>query len=218
MRYEAAIFDLDGTLLNTLGDLADAVNYGLSRAGLPLRREDEVMAFLGNGIRRLVECAVPEGTPLSVTDRVFDDFRDRYSKHYLDRTVAYPGMPELLGRLRARGVKAAMVTNKTDPVAQEIYRALFADVLPVAIGEQPRYAKKPAPDMVEAALAQLGCSKAQAVYIGDSEVDLQTARNSGLPCILVDWGFRPRAFLETLGNDVIVSSPEALETAICGEA
>ena len=216
MAYTAAIFDLDGTLLNTVGDLADAVNFGLSNAGLPLHSETEIMSFLGNGVRRLVECAVPEGTELSVTDRVFADFSARYSRHYLDKTVPYPGMPELLGELKNRGVKAAMVTNKTDPVAQEIYRALFQDVLPVAIGEQPRYAKKPAPDMVEAALEQLGCDKSGAVYIGDSEVDLQTARNSGLPCILVGWGFRSMEFLQTLGNDVIVSSPEELLAAICG--
>ena len=210
MSYKAVIFDLDGTLLNTLGDLTDAVNYGLARAGLPLRTEEEVMSFLGNGIRRLVECAVPAGTAVEQTDAVFDDFRDRYSRHYLDKTVPYPGMVALCQKLQKCGVKTALVTNKTDPVAQEIYKACFRAVMPVAIGEQPRYAKKPAPDMVEEALRQLGAEKSEAVYVGDSEVDLATAKNSGLPCILVDWGFRKRSFLETLGNDPIVSTPEEL--------
>lgn len=214
--YDYVIFDLDGTLLNTLGDLSDAVNYALARRGLPQRSEAEISAFLGNGIRRLVECAVPAGTSLSVTDAVFADFRSRYSAHYLDRTVPYPGVLALLDELKRRGIPAALVTNKADAVAQSIYRALFAEVLPVAIGEQPRYAKKPAPDMVDAALAQLGGSRARAVYVGDSEVDLQTARNSGLPCILVDWGYRDRAFLETLGSRPIVSTAKELLAAICG--
>lgn len=214
MSYKAVIFDLDGTLLNTLGDLTDAVNYGLARAGLPLRTEEEVMAFLGNGIRRLVECAVPAGTAAAQIDAVFADFRDRYSRHYLDKTVPYPGMVELCEKLQRRGVKTALVTNKTDPVAQRIYNACFRAVMPVAIGEQPRFAKKPAPDMVEEALRQLDVDKSDAVYVGDSEVDLQTAQNSGLPCILVDWGFRSREFLASLGNDVIVSTTEALLEAI----
>ena len=217
MAYKAVIFDLDGTLLNTLGDLTDAVNYGLARAGLPLRAEQEVMAFLGNGIRRLVERAVPAGTAAAQTDAVFADFRDCYSRHYLDKTAPYPGMVALCEKLQKRGVKTALVTNKTDPVAQEIYNACFRAVMPVAIGEQPRYAKKPAPDMVEEALRQLDADKSEAVYVGDSEVDLQTAKNSGLPCILVDWGFRSRSFLETLGNDIIVSSPEALFAQLTGD-
>lgn len=214
MPYKAVIFDLDGTLLDTAGDLTDAVNVALDAAGLPTHPEAEIKTFLGNGIRRLIECAVPAGTPVDVTDRVFDDFRAYYGTHYLVKTRPYPGMVALAGALKERGIPTALVTNKVDRVAQDIYRATFRDVIPVAIGEQPRYRKKPAPDMVEAALAVLGCEKAGAVYIGDSEVDLQTARNSGLPCILVDWGFRSREFLASLGNDVIVSSPEALLEAI----
>ena len=217
MRYQAVVFDLDGTLLNTLGDLTDAVNYGLSQAALPLRSEGEIMSFLGNGIRYLVECAMPAGSSLELTDRVFAAFREYYGTHYLVKTAPYPGMTALLGELRARGVKTALVTNKVNAIAQEIYSALFREVMPLAIGEQPRYAKKPAPDMVEAALSQLCCTKDAAVYVGDSEVDLQTARNSGLPCILVDWGFRSRAFLEKLGNDCIVSTPKELLGAICGD-
>lgn len=215
MAYQAVIFDLDGTLLDTLGDLTDALNFALAAHALPQHREAEVRAWLGNGIRRLVESALPQGTDAALAEAVFSAFKQRYGEHYLDRTVPYPGMVALCDALQARGVKTALVTNKADFVAQRIYAALFAGVIPVAIGEQPGFAKKPAPDMVDEALRRLGCTRAQAVYVGDSEVDLQTARNSGLPCILVDWGFRDRAFLETLGNDVIVSSADALLEAIC---
>lgn len=210
MSYTAVIFDLDGTLLDTSGDLTDAVNYALTRHGLPERTPAEVRSFLGNGIRRLVECAVPESADPALTDRVFEDFRAYYGAHYLVKTRPYPGMVTLAAKLRDLGIRTALVTNKADAIAQDIYDATFRAVIPVAIGEQPRYRKKPAPDMVEAALAALGCEKAEAVYVGDSEVDLATAQNSGLPCILVDWGFRSRSFLETLGNDVLVSTPEEL--------
>lgn len=214
MAYKAVIFDLDGTLLNTLGDLTDAVNVGLKQQGLPQRTEAEVMTYLGNGIRRLVECAMPDGASPAQTDAVFDAFRAHYATHYLVKTAPYAGITELLAALKERGVQTALVTNKSDPIAQDIYNACFRDVLPVAIGEQPRYAKKPAPDMVEAALRKLGAEKSEAVYVGDSEVDLATAQNSGLPCILVDWGFRSRSFLETLGNEVIVSTPQELLEAL----
>ena len=217
MRFEAVIFDLDGTLLDTLGDLTDAVNFALKRHGLPLRSEREIRAFLGNGIRQLVRCAVPAGTEDVLTEAVFAAFKERYGTHYLDRTVPYPGILPLCEALRQRGLRTALVTNKAEFVAQQIYRALFADVIPVAIGEQPRFAKKPAPDMVDEALRRLGCTREHAVYVGDSEVDLQTAKNSGLPCILVDWGYRDRTFLQTLGNGAPVSTPEALLAAICSE-
>lgn len=214
MAYKAVIFDLDGTLLDTAGDLTDAVNFALSQEGLPCHTQAEITAFLGNGIRRLVELSVPEDTPLAQVDRVFDAFRAYYGTHYLVKTAPYPGMHALAKALKDRGVRTALVTNKADAVAQDIYNATFRDVIPVAIGEQPRYRKKPAPDMVEAALSKLDCKKQDAVYVGDSEVDLATAKNSGLPCILVDWGFRSREFLASLGNDVIVSTPEALLEAI----
>lgn len=216
MSYSAVIFDLDGTLLDTLGDLTDALNFALCAHALPQHGEPDVRAWLGNGIRRLVESAVPPGTPPALTDAVFEAFKLRYGEHYLDRTVPYPGMVALCRALQARGIPTALVTNKADFVAQRIYVALFAGVIPVAIGEQPGFAKKPAPDMVDEALRRLGCGRQRAVYVGDSEVDLLTAQNSGLPCILVDWGFRDRSFLETLGSHPIVSTADELLRAICG--
>ncbi len=216
MAYRAVIFDLDGTLLDTLGDLHAAVNTALRSEGFPERSEREVMAFLGNGIRRLMQQAVPGGTDEARFERAFEAFKSCYSRHYLEKTRPYPGIPALLQELKRRGIRTALVTNKADAVARDIYNATLRDVLPVAIGEQPSYRKKPAPDMVDEALRRLGCGREGAVCVGDSEVDLQTAKNSGLPCILVDWGFRSRSFLETLGCESIVSTPEQLLEQLTG--
>ena len=210
MRYQAVIFDMDGTLLNTLEDLRAALNYALERCGYPTRSLREVRAFVGNGIRRLIERGVPEGTDAAACDRVQAVFMPYYSAHCADRTRPYPGVTELLRRLRAAGVRTAVVSNKADAAVQALVRQYFDGLFDAAVGERTGVRKKPAPDMTRAALEALGCGPEQAVYVGDSEVDLETAQNAGLPPVLVSWGFRDSAFLWERGAEVIVDSAEAL--------
>jgi len=207
--YSVYIFDLDGTLLDTLGDLAAAVNYALRKHGMPERSIDEVRRFVGNGVRKLMQRAVPEGEENPQFEETFATFRQYYLDHSLDTTHPYDGVPELLKELRSRGCRTAVVSNKFDAATKELCRHFFADTIEVAIGEHEAEGirKKPAPDTVEEALRQLGEVKEKAVYVGDSDVDILTARNSGLPCISVLWGFRDRNFLQAHGATTFVSSP-----------
>lgn len=207
--YSVYIFDLDGTLLDTLGDLAAAVNYALLKHGMPERSIDEVRRFVGNGVRKLMQRAVPEGEENPQFEETFATFRQYYLDHSLDTTHPYDGVPELLKELRSRGCRTAVVSNKFDAATKELCRHFFADTIEVAIGEHEAEGirKKPAPDTVEEALRQLGEEKEKAVYVGDSDVDILTARNSGLPCISVLWGFRDRNFLQAHGATTFVSSP-----------
>ena len=207
--YSVYIFDLDGTLLDTLGDLAAAVNYALRKHGMPERSIDEVRRFVGNGVRKLMQRAVPEGEENPQFEETFATFRQYYLDHSLDTTHPYDGVPELLKELRSRGCRTAVVSNKFDTATKELCRHFFADTIEVAIGEHEAEGirKKPAPDTVEEALRQLGEKKEKAVYVGDSDVDILTARNSGLPCISVLWGFRDRNFLQAHGATTFVSSP-----------
>ena len=198
-NVRAVVFDLDGTLLNTLDDLADATNYALRHNGMPERTVDEVRMFVGNGVRRLIEQAVPAGTDGTLFEKTFADFKAYYVRHCQDKTCLYDGIEEMLKVLHNRGLKLAIVSNKLQAGVDELYERYFKDSVQVAVGEREGVARKPAPDMVRFALDSLGVSAAEAVYVGDSDVDLATARNSGLPCISVLWGFRNRAFLESHG-------------------
>ena len=208
MTPTTVIFDMDGTLLSTLEDLKDAVNYALSEKGYATHTLDEMRRFFGNGIAYALKQAEPELTSLEQVELV-SLFRSYYDVHCMDKTGPYPGIPELVQKLSEEGYKMAIVSNKMDPAVKTLTKRFFPQIT-VAIGESKVIRRKPAPDTVIRALEELGVTKEEAVYVGDSEVDLATARNSGLPCILVDWGFRPRSFLETLDNDVIVSTPEQL--------
>ena len=207
-EYDAYIFDLDGTLLDTLADLAASTNYALHAHGMPERTIDEVRRFVGNGVRRLMEQAVPEGTEAALFEAVLVTFRQHYLEHSLDATQPYPGIMEMLGRLKAAGKATAVVSNKFDAATKALCRHFFGDLVDIAIGESERIRKKPAPDTVEEALRRLGITTAQAVYIGDSDVDIQTAHNCGMPCVSVLWGFRDRDFLLAHGASVLVSSPK----------
>lgn len=203
------IFDLDGTLLDTLRDLATSVNHALSAFGMPVRTTDQIRLALGNGIEALVAASVPEGTLEAITQRVLASFRVHYLEHSRDTTAPYAGITELLQACRERGIRTAIVSNKLNAAVQELHAAFFAQWIEVAFGEQqPHIRRKPAPDMVEAAMAALGVDRSECVYVGDSEVDLQTAQNAHLPCVSVSWGFRTRAFLEQAGAPCIVDSPE----------
>ena len=209
-QYSTYIFDLDGTLLDTIQDLATSVNYALSQCRMPERTLDEVRRFVGNGVRLLMIRAVPDGEDNPRFQEAFDIFRSHYLEHSLDTTAPYPGIIDMLERLKANGKRMAVVSNKFDTATKELIRHFFGNLIEVAIGENEAAGvrKKPAPDTVNEALRQLGVGKEDAVYVGDSDVDLQTARNSGLPCISVLWGFRDREFLLENGATTFVQSPD----------
>ncbi len=209
-QYSTYIFDLDGTLLDTIQDLATSVNYALRQCRMPERTLDEVRRFVGNGVRLLMIRAVPDGEDNPRFQEAFDIFRSHYLEHSLDTTAPYPGIMEMLQRLKANGKRMAVVSNKFDTATKELIRHFFGNLIEVAIGENEAAGvrKKPAPDTVNEALRQLGVGKEDAVYVGDSDVDIQTARNSGLPCISVLWGFRDREFLLENGAMTFVQSPD----------
>lgn len=195
MKYTTVIFDMDGTILDTLEDLTDTVNFALGKHDMPLRTIEEVRRFVGNGIRRLLELAVPDGENNPEFEQIFADFKEYYAAHCNDKTKVYPGILDLMDQLNTAGYKMAIVSNKVDPAVKELQKIYFGAQIEVAIGEKEGIAKKPAPDTVYQALKELGESKEHAIYVGDSEVDLATAVNSGLPCISVSWGFRDVDFL-----------------------
>ena len=216
MKYQALIFDLDGTLLDTLDDLADSVNVVLAKYGYPRKTREEVCAAVGNGIAKLIEGVVPEGRSNAFFDRVLADFKQYYGAHCEDKTAPYAGISELLDRLQAAGVKMAIVSNKADFAVKTLAKAWFPTTIPVAIGENEAAGirKKPAPDTVDLALRELGVSREQAAYVGDSEVDVLTARNCGMPCLSVTWGFRSRELLQESGADILLDTPQELWNAI----
>lgn len=216
MQKKLAILDLDGTILDTLADLADAVNWALAQSDLAQRTEAEVRAFVGNGIRNLIDRSVPENTPADVTDCVFSDFKARYAQHCADKTCPYAGIPTLLDELRAAGVQLAVVSNKADFAVQELCARYFPGQIDLVAGEKAGIPKKPAPDSVNAVLAALNVPREQAVYVGDSEVDIRTACNAQMDVIIVSWGFRDRGSLEKEGAKIIVESVEELKRAIIG--
>ena len=210
--YTTYIFDLDGTLLDTLDDLTASVNYALRTHGMPGHSTDDVRRFVGNGVRKLMERAVPDGADNPLFEDAFATFRQHYMTHSLDTTRPYKGIPETLAALKARGCRLAVVSNKMMAATQSLCSHFFPDTIEVAIGEHEAEGirKKPAPDTVIAALDALGVGKERAVYVGDSDVDIQTARNSGLPCISVLWGFRDRDFLKQHGAESFISTPSEL--------
>lgn len=211
-NYQTYVFDLDGTLLDTLGDLAASVNFALRTHHMPLRSLDEVRMMVGNGVRLLMERAVPAGTSPELQKAALDTFRQYYLEHSLDTTRPYDGVPQMLRELRRCGRHTAVVSNKFDAATKELCRHFFPDTIEVAIGEHEAEGirKKPAPDTVVEAMRQLGVAPATTVYVGDSDVDVATAKNSGIPCISVLWGFRDREFLVSHGAQRFVSRPEEL--------
>lgn len=209
-EYTTYVFDLDGTLLATLDDLACSTNYALRMHGMPEHPTEDIRRFVGNGVKKLMERAVPDGLRNPRFEETYECFRQHYMKHNLDTTKPYPGVLELLGELRRRGKRVAVVSNKFYAATQELCRHFFGDTVEVAIGEREDIRRKPAPDTVYEALRQLGVGKEEAVYIGDSDVDVATARNSGLPCISVLWGFRDRDFLVEHGATTFVENPRQI--------
>lgn len=212
--YKLAIFDMDGTILDTLTDLASAINHALEACGFPARTVDEVRMFVGNGILKLVERAVPAGSTQEEKDRVKAAFDAYYQEHCLDETRPYAGIVDVIRDLRSAGVKTACVSNKPDYGVQSLCDRFFPGLFDYAVGMKPGMAVKPAPDAVYDVFDALKTEASEAVYIGDSDVDLMTAKNAGTDCISVLWGFRDKAFLTEHGAAVFAEKPEELLT-IC---
>ncbi|MDE6906122.1 MAG: HAD-IA family hydrolase [Lachnospiraceae bacterium] len=209
-RYQAVIFDLDGTLLDTLEDLKDSVNAALSAYGCRERSLEEVRNFVGNGIRNLMIRAVEGGSGHPEFENIFQYFKDDYKKNCKNKTKPYPGILKVLKELKDEGIKLAMVSNKADFAVKELNLYYFKDLDMLAAGEKEGVRRKPAPDGVFQILKELQVEKDQVVYVGDSDVDIQTAKNADIPCISVLWGFREKQFLINQGGTVFAETPEEL--------
>lgn len=210
MTYKTYLFDMDGTLLDTLDDLTAAVNHTMAQYGYPRRTREEVRQGLGNGAVKLIAALLPEGEDTPDFDAIMRDYKAWYQAHTCVLTRPYPGVPELLERLTRQGCRVAIVSNKPHGAACELAEKFFPGV--PTFGESPATPRKPAPDMVFHALTTLGAEKDTAVYVGDSEVDVQTARNAGLPLIAVSWGFRGRKALAEAGAATIVDAAAEIGT------
>lgn len=209
--YTTFLFDLDGTLLNTLDDLHAAVNAALQAYSLPLRSKEEVRGFVGNGIAKLMERAVGDA-PKEISEGAFAFFKDYYERHCKDATKPYDGILHLLSALRERGAKCAVLSNKADFAVKLLAEAYFPSMFEAAVGEKESEGirKKPAPDALFAVMDELGVKAAECVYIGDSEVDIQTAKNADVDCISVTWGFKGEAFLRANGATELVHEPSEI--------
>lgn len=210
MPYQTAIFDLDGTLLDTLEDLYRAVNHALHSHGLPLRTRDEIKSFVGNGVELLVRRSLPEGYAEETAASVLSAFKTTYAAICRDNTRPYDGILPLLSTLRERGIRIAVVSNKFDTATKALCAEYFGELVDVAIGERAGVRKKPAPDTVFEALTALGVTADRAVYIGDSEVDIETAKNCDMDCISVTWGFKDTDFLLANGAKTLAHTPDQL--------
>ena len=212
MNHTTVIFDLDGTLLDTLDDIADSVNATMTHFARPTRTRDEVRSFVGNGAVKLIERCVGEDDPQLAEILAFYD--KYYTEHSLNRTAPYPGIIELLRELSRREMKLAVVSNKQDAAVKKLVRKFFGGYISVAIGEKRTVRKKPAPDTVFAAMEELCSLDYECVYVGDSDVDIETAKNAGIDCVSVSWGFRSRDFLKAHGAVKIIAKPSELVRAI----
>ena len=209
---KAVIFDLDGTLLDTLTDLTNAVNHILRSYSMPERSGAEIRSYLGNGAKHLIRCALPREFDDETLERYLAEYVEYYNAHSTVETKPYDGVSELLAELKKSGISTAIVSNKPDEVVRELSRQYFGDLIDFAIGDRSDIARKPSPDPVRFAMNALGCSKA--IFVGDSEVDVLTAKNAGMTCISLTWGFRDRDQLEESGAEIFASNSEELRRAI----
>jgi len=214
MKYELAIFDLDGTILETLEDLKNSVNYALKHNGLPERSLEEVRKFVGNGIKKLIERAVPKATSAEKEELVFNSFNEHYAVHCKDTTKPYDGIIEMLNELKNCSVKCAVVSNKSDYAVQPLCDHYYPGIFDIAVGVKEGIRPKPNPDTVNAVISQLGSDKNKTVYIGDSDVDVQTAINAGVDCIGVLWGFREKDTLIKAGATQFAENAKELASKI----
>lgn len=217
MKYKAVLFDMDGTVLDTLGDLAAAVNHTLREFSMPERSIAEVAAALSNGAAYLIAHTVPAGTPKELTDKVLAAYAPYYDAHCDILTGPYDGIVPLMEKLRDKGVKLAVISNKQDTAVKPLAEKYFPGLLEIAVGESAEVRRKPNPDAVLAALRHIGVEREDAIYVGDTEVDLQTARNAGMECASVDWGFRTREQLVEIGAEHIFDTVQELEEYLLRE-
>ncbi|WP_270395523.1 HAD family hydrolase [Mediterraneibacter massiliensis] len=219
MKWDTIIFDLDGTLLNSLKDIANSANYTMGKLGFPEKEIEEIKGVIGKGAAYLLDSCLPleQKENRTVFNRALQIFKEHYFLHGEENTIPYKGAEAFLKDFQKRGMKMAVVSNKPDEVAQKIVRRFFGDSISCIFGEKSGIAKKPAPDLVYAALKSLDSDRTGAVYIGDSEVDVLTAKNAGLPVILVTWGYRDKKILKTLGAEYMVDDFEELSTLLIKE-
>lgn len=211
---QTVIFDMDGTLLNTLEDMLDSVNVTMDYVMYPRRTRDEVRAFVGNGAAKLIERCMPKGKEDERFDEALEFYRKYYNDHAQIKTEPYPGIPLLLQQLQKRGIFLAVVSNKPDEAVQQLTRRYFPNVFSAIVGNRADCAVKPAPDTVFLALSKMNQSADKAVYVGDSEVDIATGKNAGMPCFSVTWGFRTEEFLSDHGAERLIHSTEELQNAL----
>lgn len=209
---KTVIFDLDGTLLNTLDDLADSTNYALSKFGYPTRTIEEVRQFVGNGVAKLIERAIPEGKNNPNFEKCLSIFKENYAQNMYNKTAPYNGIIEMLSNLKSKGIKIAVVSNKFDLAVKELCKKYFEGFIDFAAGENEAQGikKKPAPDTVISVLNEFNFAPEDAVYVGDSDVDIMTAKNSKMPCISVTWGFRDKKFLLENGATILINAPSEI--------
>lgn len=208
-KYKAIVFDMDGTVLDTLDELTKSLNYVFARHGLPSMTQKAIRPCLGFGYDGFIDKAAPDA-PEDLRRTMTEEFIAYYSAHCQTTTFPYAGIPQVLGRLKAAGYHMAIVSNKGQGAVSELHDEYFKNYVDFSLGETPMYRKKPAPDMVWEALKRLGCAKEDAIYVGDSEVDKQTADNAGLDAALVTWGFRDRDFLKSLQPTYLIDTREEL--------
>ncbi|HAG69930.1 MAG TPA: HAD family hydrolase [Lachnospiraceae bacterium] len=216
MKYKLAIFDMDGTILDTLKDMTDAVNHTMKEFGYPGHSLDEVRQMVGNGIRRLIERAVPEGTDREETERVYASYVPYYEAHCAVATRPYEGIVSAIRELKSMGMLTAVVSNKKDPAVRTLVSRYFDGCFDAAVGEREGIRTKPAPDSVNELLKSLSIKREESVYIGDSDVDVETAANSGMDMIAVTWGFRDRDFLREHGAVCFADKPSELVKILIG--
>ena len=210
------IFDLDGTLLNTLNDLADSTNYALAKFGYPTRTIEEVRQFVGNGVAKLIERAIPDGKNNPNFEKCLAIFKENYAQNMYNKTAPYVGILEMLSNLKSKGLKIAVVSNKFDLAVKELCKKYFDGYIDFAAGENEAQGikKKPAPDTVLTVLKEFELNPEDAVYVGDSDVDIMTAKNSQMPCISVTWGFRDEDFLLKNGATILINTPSEIYSHI----
>ena len=216
MKYRLAIFDLDGTILNTIDDIADSCNFILKKNNFPVHTVNEIKYFVGNGIPKLIERALPQNTPSDTKQGILDQFIEYYGSHSTVKTCAYNGITELLENLKSNGIRIAVNTNKHEQTSIDLCNKFFPGLIDIVCGGRPDVHHKPDPTGVEKILAAEKVEKSKAVFIGDSDVDIATAKNAGIDSITVDWGFRGKDFLIAHGAKNVAMTPSELLKMILG--